>query len=182
MIREGQRIVLREYRQEDVEAVWAYSHDPEVTRFTVWPPNDRSSTEAFVNRAIAASVQEPRQVFELAVADRRSDRVLGGARLTIRSTLHQVGDVGYVIHRECWGQGLAGEAVRLLLELGFTSLSLHRIEATCDPDNVRSRRVLEKAGFQWEGYLRQHLWVQGRRRDSLLFGLLAPDWYCSRNC
>ena len=59
--------------------------------------------------------------------------------------------------------------------LGFNSLGLERITATCDPQNLASVRVLEKAGLRQEGRLRGHLLVRGARRDSLLFARLLTD-------
>jgi RimJ/RimL family protein N-acetyltransferase len=74
-----------------------------------------------------------------------------------------------MIHRAQWSQGYATEATRRLVRFGFDEFDLQRIEATCHPDNRASARVLEKAGFQYEGRMRDHLLVLGQWRDSLLY-------------
>ena len=84
-------------------------------------------------------------------------------------------ELGYTIHRDCWGHGYATEVANLLLQLGFEQLGLERIAATCAPDNAGSARVLEKVGFRREGVLRGHVLVRRTRRDSLLFGRLSTD-------
>ena len=61
-------------------------------------------------------------------------------------------------------------------EFGFGELGLHRIFATCDPRNIGSRRVLEKAGMQCEGILREHKWQKGEWRDSCLYAMLEHEW------
>jgi len=54
-------------------------------------------------------------------------------------------------------------------------LDLHRIEATCHPDDRASARVLEKAGFHFEGRLRDHMRMRGQWRDSLLYATIRAD-------
>jgi RimJ/RimL family protein N-acetyltransferase len=97
------------------------------------------------------------------------------ARIGISSVEHRRGDIGYTIRQEWWGHGLATEAVGCLVKFGFGPLRLHRIEATHHPDNPASGRVLIHAGFQREGVVRHHMYVQGAWRDSVLYGLLEGD-------
>jgi hypothetical protein len=51
-------------------------------------------------------------------------------------------------------------------------LAVHRLELTCAPDNVASRRVAERCGFTCEGVLRAHVPFRGRRRDTAMYSLL----------
>ena len=67
------------------------------------------------------------------------------------------------------------EAIRLLVPYAFDTLRLHRIEAACIPDNARSMRVLEKAGFKREGLLRSYLRINGSWQDHYLYALIAND-------
>jgi ribosomal-protein-alanine N-acetyltransferase len=68
-----------------------------------------------------------------------------------------------------------GAAVRALLPFAFGALRLHRIEAACIPTNTASIRLLEKTGFQREGYARQYLCIDGIWQDHLLYARLAGD-------
>ena len=60
--------------------------------------------------------------------------------------------------------------------LGFGTLELHRIFATCDVRNVASARVLEKVGMRREGHLREDSCMRGQWRDSYVYGILEHEW------
>jgi RimJ/RimL family protein N-acetyltransferase len=68
------------------------------------------------------------------------------------------------------------EALRLLVDFAFGSLGLHRLEADVDPRNGPSLRLLERLGFRREGLLRERYHAQGEIQDSVILGLLAPEW------
>ena len=110
-------------------------------------------------------------IFEL-----RSGALLGGVTLgNIRHGVAQSGHIGYWIGEKYAGQGFMVEAVQLLVAFAFDTLKLHRIEAACIPDNARSVRVLEKAGFRREGLLRSYLRINGVWQDHYLYALIAGD-------
>ncbi len=67
------------------------------------------------------------------------------------------------------------DALNVLVRFGFDTLKLHRIEAACIPDNARSIRVLEKAGFQREGLLRSYLRINGSWQDHYLYARIVDD-------
>ena len=68
------------------------------------------------------------------------------------------------------------EAMSAILTYGFTDLGLHRIEADIDPRNTRSRSLLLKLGFTYEGNLRQRYFFRGQFEDEYYFGLLKDEW------
>ena len=83
--------------------------------------------------------------------------------------------IGYWMGERYAGQGHMFAALQAGYSLYLRGLELHRIEAACIPDNARSIRLLEKAGFQREGYLREYLKINGQWRDHVMFSLLASD-------
>ncbi|MDP2900504.1 MAG: GNAT family protein [Candidatus Bathyarchaeota archaeon] len=85
-------------------------------------------------------------------------------------------EMGYDLLSEHWGGGLMTEAVEEVLRYGFEELNLNRVEATTEPENAASVRVLERAGFALEGRLRERHIYKGGAHDELFFGLLASDW------
>ncbi|MDA8343901.1 MAG: GNAT family protein [Thermaerobacter sp.] len=172
-IRSG-RILLRELREDDFPAVHRYGGDPEVARYTIWGPDDPEQSREFLAAAMAAARSEERREYEFGIE--MAGELVGGARIGIKSTVHRLGDIGYVVRRDLWGRGIASEAAMLLLRLGFLSLDLHRVEATCDPKNAGSRRVLERIGMRFEGHLRENVFAHTGWRDSLLFAMLRADW------
>ncbi len=173
---EGKTVALREYAPEDSQAVLAYAQDRDVTRYLPWGPEGTQEVDAFLARVAADALQQPRTQYEVAVVRKDTGALIGAGRLGILSAEHRRGDIGYVLRRDSWGQGIGSEVARLLVDWGFRSLGLHRIEATCDPRNHASRRVLEKLGMNCEGCRRDDFLSHGEWRDSLLFALLEDEW------
>lgn len=173
---EGRTVALREYQAEDLAAVLRYAQDPEVTRHLPWGPEGPQEVQEFLGRVAANVRQVPRRQYELAAVRKDSGELIGGGRLGILSPEHRQGDLGYVLRRDQWGQGFGSEISRVLATFGFENLGLHRIEATCDPENPASRRVLEKLGMRLEGQRRHDFFVRGTWRDSLLFAILEDEW------
>jgi ribosomal-protein-alanine N-acetyltransferase len=165
-----ERLLLREFVRSDWRAVHQYASDPEVVRYLTWGPNTEKETRAFIRSILRARRRGGRAGYDLAVVLRSEDRLIGGC------AIHPATWIGYVFNRACWGRGYATEAARALLALGFDGLGLHRVTATCDPQNLASARVLEKSGMQLEGRLREHVWQRDRWRDSLLYAILEDDW------
>jgi [ribosomal protein S5]-alanine N-acetyltransferase len=167
----GARVVLREWTRADGEAVRIYAEDPEVVRYLI-----RAPTELLAEPALAIDeAQESRRTeYAFAVIDRDSDGVIGSAEVYVDSVRHHPGEIGYILRRDVWGQGLATEVAELLLRFGFDDLGLHRLWASCDPANAASIRVLEKVGMQYEGLLRhQYLAHDGTWRDAVIYAVVA---------
>ena len=174
---ETERLLLRELVQEDWAAVHRYGSDPEVSRHMDWGPNTEEDTTAFLAMVLATQRAQPRVDFQLAVVLKHDDRLIGACTLVFTDVPSREASLGYAYERAAWGQGYATEAARAMLAFGFGELGQHRIWATCAPANVGSSRVLEKIGMQREGYLRDHRWMKGHWRDSLLYAILEPDWW-----
>jgi len=170
---ETERLILREFRRDDRESVHEYAVDPEVYRYMPWGPNTEDETSAFVERAVASRHQDPRLHFELAVTLRETGLLIGGAGIRAADKCFRTADMGYCLRRDAWGRGLATEAAAGLIGFGFSQLGVHRIWATCDTGNVRSARVLEKAGMTLEGTMRDDTWLRGHWRSSHLYSVLA---------
>ncbi len=110
------------------------------------------------------------------IFERGSGKLSGGITLgNIRHGVSQSGHIGYWIGERYAGRGLMTDAVKVLARFSFETLRLHRIEAACIPDNARSIRVLEKAGFRREGLLRSYLRINGLWQDHYLYARIADD-------
>ena len=87
-----------------------------------------------------------------------------------------IGDIGLWIGVQFHGRGYGTEAVRLIVELGFGKLDLHRLEAKVFVGNAASRRIFEKNGFQLEQTLHQAVRKRGKLLDEWLLGLAREDF------
>jgi ribosomal-protein-alanine N-acetyltransferase len=174
------RLRLREWREDDWPGAHAYGSDPEVVRYMDWGPNTEEATRAFIAASMRARQATPRTHYDLAVTLAESDEVIGGCRIWIESPEHLDASIGYSLVRAHWGHGYATEVARGLIRFGFETLGMHRIWAIVEPENAASARVLEKAGMQREGRLRDHRYAKGHWRDSVIYAILAPDWAVAR--
>ncbi|MFP5075883.1 GNAT family N-acetyltransferase [Rhizobium sp. YIM 134829] len=175
----GARHVLRLPRQSDFEQ-W-YALRIASRRFLEpWEPTwraDEMTQAAFRARTIRNEQEfSSGQSVPFFLFSKDEEELLGGLTIGyIRRGAAQCCMIGYWMGERHAGQGHMGAAVALAIPYIFSSLQLHRIEAACIPENDRSIRLLEKAGFQREGYLRDYLRINGQWRDHLLFALLSKD-------
>jgi len=105
------------------------------------------------------------------------DRIVGGINLfnVVRSARQSAG-VGYWVDEAAGGRGHATAAVRLVAAFAFEHLGLHRLEPAVMPRNVRSNRVMEKAGFRREGLAVRYLRIAGVWEDHWLYAMTAEDF------
>ena len=102
--------------------------------------------------------------------------LIGQANLNaIQRGPFQAATLGYHIDLEQEGRGLMREALELVISHGFGALGLHRIMANYIPSNIRSGALLERLGFEREGYARDYLFIDGAWRDHVLTALVNPS-------
>ena len=108
----------------------------------------------------------------------RSDGVIAGSigLFNIVRLSAQNAFVGYSVGMPHLRQGYATEALQLLLRYAFRKLRLHRVEASIQPHNAASRKLVRRAGFTCEGVSRRYVKIGGRWRDHERWALLAEDW------
>ncbi len=147
-----ERLLLRRPVAADAEGMQqSYAGDAEVTKLLGWPRHlSVDDTLAFIRWSDEAWSIGPVGPYVIA---NRQDVIIGSTGLDVE-TAHRAG-TGYVLARDAWGQGYATEATRAMANLA-DELGIGRLYALCHPDNRASARVLEKAGFSFEGVLRRH--------------------------
>jgi RimJ/RimL family protein N-acetyltransferase len=168
------RLVLREFTQEDLDSVQSYASNPNVVRFMVWGPNTRTESKQFIQRKLQEQVVKPRLSYDLAIT--LDGQLIGGGGLTIRDLKSGEAELGYCLNESCWGKGIGTEFAEAMISYGFKELNLHRIFANCDPENHASYRIMEKNGMTREGLLRENQIIKGKRRDTLIYGILKHEW------
>lgn len=174
-----ERLLLRALHPHDAPALLTIFSAPQTVKHTEWEPfQTLAEAEWLVNWATNATQQEPRTVFVWGICSRdvEDTDLLGIATLTIRDPSLRQADIGYILSRPAWGRGIATEAARAVIEMGFKQLYLHRITAGCSPENKASARVLEKVGMRREGCLIQNKWEKGQWRDTVIFALLKQEY------
>ena len=161
-------IVLRPWREEDAEAVYAACQDSEIQHWipVIPRPYTRDHALAFVTGAHGLGP------YQFAVA--QEGQIVGS--IGMRMSDNQTGHIGYWCASEARGRGITTRALRQLCRYALSELGLERLELITDSDNLASQRVARKVGFRREGVLRSHLrHPDGRRRDSVMFSLLPGE-------
>lgn len=171
---ETERLIIREFVLQDTEAVHRYASDPLVTAYMDWGPNSEQETADFIIRAVRMQQQQPRTDFELAVVLKETDALIGGCGIHMSEPLQ--GEIGYCLGPLYWRHGYASEAAAALLQFGFHELGLHRIFATCRPQNIGSAAVMIKIGMTYEGHIRGHKRHKGGWHDSHLYSILEQEY------
>jgi RimJ/RimL family protein N-acetyltransferase len=179
---ETERLVLREFHEDDWPAILAYWSDPRYQRFYSPSTNIERSVRELVGRFVAAQAEQPRRTWQLAIVDPVDGRLLGNAGVRVNDPVLAEGNIGYELAPKHWGRGYATEAARAMLDFGFVGLQLHRIWAECVADNVASAHVLEKLGLRQEARFREHQWFRDRWWDTLIYAILDREWRGSPTC
>ena len=143
-----ERLFLREFTNQDMDAVAEFRRDPRYLEYYYRPPYTREECVRFVDECIAWSKESPRCKFQLAITDHSNGVLLGDCGVRTESVESRRGDIGYELSPVYWGQGFASEAVRVILQVGFEDLDLDEIEARCVVANERSVQLLHRLGFE----------------------------------
>lgn len=175
---ETPRLLLREYRMTDYDAVHRYATDEEALKYVFWGPNTPEETWEFLRLAQAEQLANPRASFNFAIEEKSSGRMIGGCGLTMENSAQA--EVGWVLHSDYWNRGFMTEAAAALLRLGFETQHLHRIYATCDANNPGSYRVMEKNGMRREAHFHQNRPARPcfseKWHDGYLYAILEEEW------
>ncbi|GAA4204052.1 GNAT family protein [Streptosporangium oxazolinicum] len=172
------RLILRPYTPDDLDALHAIHRLPQVTRYLYWEPRDREQTREALKRKITeTALLEEGQALTLAVELAATGELLGDVLLIWHSRAHRSGEIGYVFHPDHHGRGYATEATRAVLELGFDGLDLHRVIGRLDARNEASARVLEKLGMRREAHFLDNEIVKGEWTSEIVYAILRREWH-----
>jgi ribosomal-protein-alanine N-acetyltransferase len=176
----GNAVFLRP-PQTDEWAAWAELRAESRQFLTPWEPTwppDALNESAYMRRVRRLGTEwKTDEGYSFHVFQRERNCLVGGIGLTqVKRGVAQMATLGYWVGEPFQARGYTTEAVKLICQFAFTQLNLHRVEAACLPENIASRRVLEKAGFVREGYARLYLKIAGEWRDHLTFALLQEDF------
>ncbi|HZO71790.1 MAG TPA: GNAT family N-acetyltransferase [Ktedonobacteraceae bacterium] len=179
---ETARLLLRDFTEDDLSAVYAFDSDPELKRYRGGGKATEEETRGFIQKTQHWLKQEPRSTYALALVLKERAEIIGVICLTITWRERGEAELWYRLSRTFWNQGYITEAASAMLAFGFIDLQLHRIWAMCHPDNTGSWRVMEKIGMSYEGRMRENFPNEdGTWRDSLLYAIIDHAWRSKQN-
>jgi RimJ/RimL family protein N-acetyltransferase len=173
-----ERLLIRPWRETDLDAYHALHADPDVTRFLYHDVLTREQAADRI-RSHGQDLEGENNWLNLAVELAASGEVLGDVGLCWRSAEHLQAEVGYTFMRAFRGQGYATEAARAMVRVAFEDLGAHRVCGRLDARNGASARVLERLGMRREGHLVENERVKGEWTDELIYAVLDHEWRAS---
>lgn len=173
---ETERLILRPMRFFDAFDMYAYAKLPEVTEFLTWNPHpDIEYTKNYLGFVIGR--YKSGEFYDWAVTLKEAEgKMIGTCGFSRIDAPNEIGEVGYVIAPEYQNNGYATEAVRTLIDFGFDSLRLHRIEARFISGNRASFAVMQKCGMTYEGTGRGAMLIKGSYKDIGTCALLREEY------
>ncbi|HEX8682984.1 MAG TPA: GNAT family protein [Ardenticatenaceae bacterium] len=172
---ETPNLILRQTRSSDAEAMFRIFSDEETVQYYGMMPHESlEDTVEFVRAQRRAF--ERRQSIRWGITCRGDDTLIGSCGFHNFDNGFHRAEVGYELNRAYWGRGIMAEALRCVVDCGFAQMGLNRIEAIIDDDNERSKNLLRKVGFTYEGCMRQRFFHAGRFWDEFWFSLLKEDY------
>ena len=173
---ETPRMLLRPYSRYDLPAFHDLHGRDDVARYLPWKTRDAEASRAALERHQTVVLHKDDDGATLAGFDKDTGRLVGEFVLFLRSTEHRGGEVGYVLHPDFQGRGLATEGAGAMLQIAFETLGMHRVMARIDARNTASAAVLERLGMRREARLVKNKWFKGEWSDEVDYALLDEEW------
>ena len=169
----GEKIYLRTYRPDDIDMLMRLQNhpDPRATLFYALPVNKEQLIEK-----MESLVNDSKTVL-FTICAKNDDQPVGQTSLLRidwvgRMAIFYIG----IADKENWSKGYGSESVELVMEYGFNTLNLNRIQLHVAVENKAALKIYQKQGFQIEGTLRQAMYHQGRFSDFYVMGILKEDY------
>lgn len=146
---------------------------PDVSRFIGWRlmhslDETRECIEEMMKREAAGTH------FYASIVLKSTQEIIGTAMIFNFNQEARHAEIGYVFHKEFWGQGYGTESVALMNNFAFESLKFHKIHASVVDANIGSILVLERNGFELEGRFKDYYFIEDIYYDGLFFGKIQP--------
>jgi ribosomal-protein-alanine N-acetyltransferase len=172
MIEKGRRVYLRAPQASDArEFIRLARASRSLHRPWVYAPETAAQFASYLDRS-----RMPDERCFL-ICELEDDAIAGVMNLSqIARGYFQSAYLGYYVFVPAAGKGLMAEGLDLVMRHSFRKLKLHRLEANIQPDNDRSRRLVERAGFEYEGYSPRYLKIGGRWRDHERWAITRELW------
>jgi len=170
-------ILLRAVRESDAESYYKWINDSETNFYRgLYPPTSEIVAQTWVKEQLHNTTEKVSLAIEKNDDDKTSTAIgfVGLRGACPRSRRAEIWI--YVGDKSQWGHGYGLSAIKAVCQYGFTEMNLHRIWLECDPEHTAGVRCYEKVGFVREGTQRDAYFRRGAFRNTIIMGLLKPDW------
>lgn len=174
---ETERLTLRRFKVEDAENMFKnWASDPENVKHLSWSAHKNiEETKNILNEWIAS--YENKKSYNWAITLKETDEIIGGIDVILLLEHIDCCEIGYVLSKKYWNQGIMTEALKAVQNYLFEKANFNRIQARHDVDNPASGKVMIKAGMKFEGVLRQSDKKNtGELCDTAVYSVLKSDF------
>jgi len=172
---ESERILFRSFTLADAESLFGLRSNVEAMRY-IDRPLMQSVDDAVKLLEVFEKEYREKNGICWAMINKESGKFMGSFAFFHIKHEDCRCEVGYMMMPEFWNRGLMTEALKRMIPEAFGGMNFHSIEANLNPGNEASKRVVEKLGFQKEGYFRENYYFDGKFIDSLIYSLLEKDF------
>ena len=168
---ETERLLLRRVDSNDKKEIFALRSNPETMKY-IPRPLVKTDEEALTHIAMIDGKIDSNEGINWAITLKDNAKLIGIIGHYMIKPEHYRAEIGYMLLPEYHGKGIVTEAVKEVVKYGFEVMKLHSIEATLDPENYGSAKVLEKNGFMKEAHLKENGFFEGRFLDTVIYSIL----------
>ena len=172
----GERILLREFAQRDVDALLAIHSDARVLRYYPSEVGTLEHVQMLVELFIGWATENPRQNFQLAIVDLETNSLLGSCGVRMKGCPPGQAEFGIGIGADWWGRGIGQEAARTILDFGFSELHLREVHGVAVSENEAVTRLAGRLGFKPGTPRRGDHWMTERNWNALDWVITRETW------
>ena len=168
-ILETERLTLRPFAPDDLEAAYSWGGNPENVFYMGWGPNTEEGTKEFLSST--------KPGIDFAVVLQQNGKVIGSCGIYPNAD-NDTAELGWILHKNYWKLGYGTELGGALIQYGFKSLNLRRITAPCAAVNYGSCRVMERNGMRREALHVKAFWSRIEKKwiDEAIYAILAEEY------
>ncbi|KRG12879.1 GNAT family N-acetyltransferase [Lederbergia galactosidilytica] len=163
------RLIIRKFTNDDWQSVYSYTSDHDVMKYMPEGVLSEENAKEFVEKNIGENAEN------FPVVLHKEDILIGHIVFHQYFGSHTY-EIGWVFNPIYHNKGYASEAAYSVLKYGFETMNLHRIIATCQPENIPSWRVMEKIGMRKEGYFKKCIPQGNEWWDEYYYAILQEEW------
>ncbi|MDT8719572.1 GNAT family N-acetyltransferase [Clostridium sp. 19966] len=172
----GNKVRLREYREDDVKKAWEYINDSETKNLlTPGIPFPLTFNE---EKKWFESISSSKDTYNFAIETLSDSKYIGGCGINKIDWKNSVAIVGIFIgDKNYWGNGYGTDAMKTLINFIFNEMNINKIRLHVYSFNKRAIKSYEKCGFKQEGILRQEIFKSGKYYDEIVMGILKEEFF-----
>jgi RimJ/RimL family protein N-acetyltransferase len=174
---ETNRLIIRSFRDDDLDTFLAYRNEPDVARYQGWDiPYPHKKAIEFIDEMKNKNPSKPEDWYQAAIIIKGNGEFIGDAAFFIKKDENRKAYIGCTIMQKYWRKGYGMEATRRLLSYLFDEHKIHRVVAETDVKNIASYTTLERLGFRREAHLIENIWFKGSWASEYHYAILEREW------